>query len=125
MLLKGAVALMGICFGSLWVFTPLVVGELFGEANSGAMYGCLGVSPAVGSVLLNAAVAGRVYDAHALRAPPSPSTGAPGELECVGVECFRLSFLLSALATAVGTACSIVLLRRTRHMYAPAGLLKQ
>ena len=112
-----AVALCGLCFGSFWSFAPLAVGELFGSAHAGAIYGAVGTSPAVGSFFLNTLMAGRVYDAHARMPPPSPNGDLPVGPLCEGAVCFRLTFQISAAAALLGMLLAFVLLRRTRHMY--------
>jgi len=112
-----AVAVAGLSFGSLWSFAPVVVGELFGERHAGAIYGCLGTSPAVGSFLLNTLVAGRVYDAHSRPSPPAPPGAPPSGPRCVGGACFRLSFQICTLACAAGTVSALILFKRTRHVY--------
>lgn len=112
-----AVALCGLCFGSFWSFAPLAVGELFGEKNSGTIYGAVGTSPAVGSFFLNTLMTGRVYDAHARMPPPSPEGVLPTGPLCEGPLCFRLTFQISSATALVGMLLAIVLLRRTRHMY--------
>ena len=112
-----AVALVGLCFGSFWTFCPVVVTELFGERHSGAIYGAVGTSPAVGSFFLNTLMAGRVYDAHARMAPPSPEGDAPSAATCTGKTCFRLTFQACSGASLAGMLLAVALLRRTRHMY--------
>lgn len=113
------VAVVGLCFGSLWSFTPVVVAELFGERCAGSVYGFVGISPAVGGLFLNTAVAGRVYDSHTVYPPPAPPGAPPGPpARCVGHACFALTFRLGALACAAGAFAGYTLLRRTRHFYA-------
>ena len=115
-----AVALVGVCFGSFWTFCPVVVTELFGEKHSGAIYGAVGTSPAVGSFFLNTLMAGRVYDAHARMPPPTPA-GDPQGATCTGKACFRLTFQACSGASLAGMVLAFVLLRRTRHMYKRSG----
>ena len=110
-----AVALAGHCFGSFWVLMPVIVAELWGDKSAGSIYGLLGASPAVGSLVLNTLVAGRVYDAHA---------DATTRI-CHGTVCFRSTFQLAAVACAAGVAAAAALLRRTRHIYVEPGAERQ
>jgi len=100
-----AIVLAGNCFGSFWVLMPVIVAELWGEKSAGSLYGLLGSSPAVGSLLLGR-VAGRVYDAHVV----DSSTRL-----CRGTACFRLTFQIAAATCMLGALSALALLRRTRH----------
>ncbi|CAL5389410.1 unnamed protein product [Camellia sinensis] len=73
----------------------------------------------VGAYLLNVKVAGQLYDKEALK-----QLGAKGlerqlgqDLTCVGVKCYRLSFVIITVATLIGCFASVVLVFRTRKFY--------
>ena len=99
--LYAAVLVAGQSFGSLWVLMPLLVSELWGDKHAGTLYGLLGASPAVGSLVLNTLVAGRVYESHS-------TSGS-----CFGLSCFGLTFQLCGAAAAAGAASAWLLHRRT------------
>ena len=64
-------------------------------------------------------VAGHLYDREAEKQlVASGLTRKAGEdLSCVGVECFKLSFIIITAATLFGCLISLILVLRTRKLY--------
>ncbi|KAG2632218.1 hypothetical protein PVAP13_2NG075700 [Panicum virgatum] len=107
--LYAASVVVGFCFGAQWPLVFAVISELFGLKRYSTLHNFGGMASPVGAYLLNVRVAGRLYDAEAAR--------QRGGGACLGVECFRRSFLIIAAATALGAAVSLVLVWRTWGFY--------
>jgi len=107
--LYAASVVVGFCFGAQWPLVFAVISELFGLKRYSTLHNFGGMASPVGAYLLNVRVAGRLYDAEAAR--------QRGGGACLGVECFRRSFLIIAAATALGAVVSLVLVWRTWGFY--------
>ncbi|RCV39481.1 hypothetical protein SETIT_8G228000v2 [Setaria italica] len=112
-----ASVLIGFCFGAQWPLLYAVISELFGLKRYPTLYNLGAVASPVGAYVLNVRVAGRLYDAEAARQHGGALPGGGGDKTCVGVECFRRSFLIITAATAAGAIVSLVLVWRTREFY--------
>jgi len=115
--LYAASVLTGLCFGAQWPLLYAVISELFGLRRYPTLYNLGAVASPVGAYLLNVRVAGRLYDAEAARQHGGALPAGGGDKTCVGVECFRRSFLIITAATAAGALVSLVLVWRTREFY--------
>ncbi|KAG2564053.1 hypothetical protein PVAP13_8KG334400, partial [Panicum virgatum] len=115
--LYAASVLTGLCFGAQWPLLYAVISELFGLRRYPTLYNLGAVASPVGAYLLNVRVAGRLYDAEAARQHGGALPVGGGDKTCVGVECFRRSFLIITAATAAGALVSLVLVWRTREFY--------
>ncbi|CAL4927195.1 unnamed protein product [Urochloa decumbens] len=117
--LYAASVLVGFCFGAQWPLLYAVISELFGLKRYATLYNLGAVASPVGAYVLNVRVAGRLYDAEAARQHGGalPAAAGGGDKTCVGVECFRSSFLIITAATAAGALVSLVLVWRTREFY--------
>ncbi|CAL4935787.1 unnamed protein product, partial [Urochloa decumbens] len=117
--LYAASVLVGFCFGAQWPLLYAVISELFGLKRYPTLYNLGAIASPVGAYVLNVRVAGRLYDAEAARQHGGalPAAGGGGDKTCVGVECFRRSFLIITAATATGALVSLVLVWRTRKFY--------
>ncbi|KAH9768560.1 Nodulin-like domain-containing protein [Citrus sinensis] len=73
----------------------------------------------LGSYLLNVRVAGHLYDKEAKRqmAASGITRKKGGDLTCIGVECFKLSFIIITAATLFGAFISLILVLRTKKFY--------
>uniref|UniRef100_A0A0A9CP68 Uncharacterized protein n=1 Tax=Arundo donax TaxID=35708 RepID=A0A0A9CP68_ARUDO len=71
----------------------------------------------LGSYILNVRVAGRFYDAEADRKRVAGAGGGGRDRVCLGVECFKRSFLIITAATVLGALVSLVLVWRTWGFY--------
>jgi hypothetical protein len=90
-----------------------VISELFGLRRYPS---CTTWAPWPAPYVLNVRVAGRVYDAEAARQHGGKLDGA-ADKTCLGVECFRRSFLIVAAATVAGALVSLVLVWRATEFY--------
>ncbi|PVH34593.1 hypothetical protein PAHAL_8G255700 [Panicum hallii] len=115
--LYAASVLTGFCFGAQWPLLYAIISELFGLRRYPTLYNLGAVASPVGAYLLNVRVAGRLYDAEAARQHGGALPPAGGDRTCLGVECFRRSFLIITAATAAGALVSLVLVWRTREFY--------
>jgi hypothetical protein len=112
-----ASVLIGFCFGAQWPVLYAVISELFGLRRYPTLYNLGAVASPVGAYVLNVRVAGRIYDAEAAMQHGGALPGGGGDKTCLGVECFRRSFLIITAATAAGALVSLVLVWRTRDFY--------
>jgi MFS family permease len=110
--LYAASVLVGFCFGAQWPLVFAVISEVFGLRRYSTLYNFGGMASPIGSYVLNVLVAGRLYDAEARR---QGGAGAGGV--CVGVDCYKRSFLVITAATVFGALVSLLLVWRTWAFY--------
>ncbi|KAI3458925.1 hypothetical protein Pfo_015588 [Paulownia fortunei] len=114
-----ASVIIGFCFGAQWPLLFAIISELFGLKYYSTLYNFGSVASPIGLYLLNVRVAGHLYDREAekqLRV--SGRVRRPGEeLDCNGVECFKLSFIIITAVTVFGAIVSLLLVIRTRKFY--------
>ncbi|CAN6197136.1 unnamed protein product [Urochloa humidicola] len=116
--LYAASVIIGFCFGAQWPLVFAVISEVFGLKYYSTLYNFGGMASPVGSYVLNVRVAGRLYDAAAARQGGSVvGVGGKHDRVCLGVECFRRSFLIITAATVLGAVVSLVLVWRTWRFY--------
>ncbi|KZV31810.1 hypothetical protein F511_26252 [Dorcoceras hygrometricum] len=114
-----ASVIIGFCFGAQWPLLFAIISELFGLKYYSTLYNFGSVASPIGSYLLNVRVAGHLYDMEAekqLRAT-GRQRGPGDDLDCVGVECFKLAFIIITLVTVFGAMVSLILVFRTRKFY--------
>ncbi|XP_044460930.1 protein NUCLEAR FUSION DEFECTIVE 4-like [Mangifera indica] len=111
--------IIGFCFGAQWPLVFAIISEIFGLKYYSTLYNFGGSASPVGSYLLNVRVAGHLYDREAERQLVAAGlTRKDGkDLTCVGVECFKLSFIIITAATLFGCLISLILVLRTRKFY--------
>ncbi|RAL42720.1 unnamed protein product [Cuscuta campestris] len=114
-----ASVIIGFCFGAQWPLIFAIISELFGLKYYSTLLNFGSAASPIGSYLLNVRVVGHLYDREAERQMRALGKTRKGgvELECVGVECFRLGFLIIAAVTVFGAAASAVLVVRTSKFY--------
>ncbi|CAN6171213.1 unnamed protein product [Urochloa humidicola] len=116
--LYAASVLIGFCFGAQWPLVFAVISEVFGLKYYSTLYNFGGMASPVGSYILNVRITGRLYDVEAARQGSSVvGVGGKHDRVCLGVECFKKSFLIITAATVVGAAVSLVLVWRTWRFY--------
>lgn len=106
--LYAATALLGICYGVQFGIMIPTASELFGLKHFGIIFNFMQLGNPVGALLFSGWLAGEVYDLEAAKQP-----GA----SCIGPDCFRLTFLILAGLSALGTFFSIILTVRLRPVY--------
>ncbi|XP_010526802.1 PREDICTED: protein NUCLEAR FUSION DEFECTIVE 4-like [Tarenaya hassleriana] len=102
--------LVGICYGFRLTITVPVASELFGLKYYGMLYNILILNLPLGSFLFSGLLAGYLYDAEARKAGSGGNT-------CVGAHCYRLVFLIMAVACVVGFGLDMFLVTRTKNLY--------
>ncbi|XP_047070473.1 protein NUCLEAR FUSION DEFECTIVE 4-like [Lolium rigidum] len=116
--LYAASVIIGFCFGAQWPLVFAIISEVFGLKYYSTLYNFGGMASPVGAYILNVLVAGRLYDAEADKQPGGGfAAGSGRDKVCLGVECFKRSFLIITAATAFGAVVSLVLVWRTWSFY--------
>ncbi|KAF4368059.1 protein NUCLEAR FUSION DEFECTIVE 4-like [Cannabis sativa] len=114
-----ASVLIGFCFGAFWPLIYTIISELFGLKYYSTLYNFGGMTSPIGLYLLNVKVTGYYYDKEARKQMASLGlVRKPGEaLNCLGGECFKLSFIIITVVTVFGAVVSLFLVARTRKFY--------
>ncbi|KAK9064075.1 hypothetical protein SSX86_017947 [Deinandra increscens subsp. villosa] len=115
-----ASVVIGFCFGAQWPLLFAIISEIFGLKYYSTLYNFGGVASPIGSYILNVKVAGNLYDKEAERQMKVLGIvrQAGEDLSCMGVECFKVAFLIITAATVFGAFVSVILVVRTRKFYA-------
>lgn len=101
---------VGICYGVRLAVTVPTASELFGLKYYGLIYNVLILNLPLGSFLFSGLLAGLLYDAQATKT-------ASGGNTCIGAHCYRLVFIVMAVACIVGFGLDVLLSIRTRSLY--------
>ncbi|CAL5018191.1 unnamed protein product [Urochloa decumbens] len=108
---------IGFCYGATQPLILAIIPELFGLKYYSTLSNFGPTVCPVGTYLLNVRAAGRMYDKEAAR--QRVGNDMAGKVAtCIGVRCFRESFLVIAVATAAAAAMAAVLAWRTWEFYA-------
>ncbi|PON98659.1 Major facilitator [Trema orientale] len=114
-----ASVITGFCTGAFWSLIFTIISELFGLKHYSTLYHFGSVASPLGLYFLNVKVTGYYYDKEAKK--QMAASGAvlkPGEaLNCLGGECFRLSFIIITGVALFGAVVSLVLVVRTTKFY--------
>ncbi|KAL7257411.1 hypothetical protein ACSBR1_003666 [Camellia fascicularis] len=102
---------VGICYGVRLAVTVPTASELFGLKYYGLIYNILILNLPLGSFLFSGLLAGFLYDAQA-------TSTAGGGNTCIGSHCYRLVFVVMAIACIVGFGLDVWLAVRTKNIYA-------
>ncbi|XP_062212704.1 uncharacterized protein LOC133913545 [Phragmites australis] len=113
--LYAASVVIGFCFGAQWPLLFAIISEVFGLKYYSTLYNFGSVASPIGAYVLNVRVAGYLYDVEAAKQHGGSLAG--GDKTCIGVQCFRKSFLIITAATVAGALVSLVLVWRTRNFY--------
>ncbi|XWS55075.1 hypothetical protein CRYUN_Cryun10bG0144100 [Craigia yunnanensis] len=101
---------VGICYGVRLAVTVPIASELFGLKYYGLLYNILILNLPIGSFLFSGLLAGYLYDAQATPTPGGGNT-------CVGSHCYRLVFIIMAIASVIGFGLDVLLAIRTKKIY--------
>ncbi|KAB1219016.1 putative transporter MCH1 [Morella rubra] len=114
-----ASVIIGFGFGAQWSIVFTTISEIFGLKYYATLYNFGSVASPIGLYVLNVSVTGHQYDKKAKEQLAALGlTRKPGEsLNCTGVECFRLSFIVIAAVTFAGALVSVILVIRTMKFY--------
>ncbi|KAF7127692.1 hypothetical protein RHSIM_Rhsim11G0191200 [Rhododendron simsii] len=102
---------VGICYGIRLAITVPTASELFGLKYYGLVYNVLILNLPLGSFLFSGLLAGYLYDAQA-------TATAGGGNTCTGAHCYRLVFVLMSVACVIGFGLDVLLVIRTKSVYA-------
>ncbi|PON41095.1 Major facilitator [Parasponia andersonii] len=114
-----ASVITGFCSGAFWPLIFTIISELFGLKHYSTLFHFGSVANPVALYLLNVRVTGYYYDEEAKKQmAASGAVWKPGEaLNCLGGECFRLSFIIITIVALFGAVISLVLVVRTTKFY--------
>ncbi|CAL0300277.1 unnamed protein product [Lupinus luteus] len=114
-----ASVIIGFCFGAQWPLLFAIISELFGLKYYATLYNFGSVASPLGLYVLNVKITGHLYDKEAREqlAALGIQRKEGQELNCVGVNCFKLSFIIITAATLFGSIVSLILVARTRKFY--------
>ncbi|CDO96930.1 unnamed protein product [Coffea canephora] len=101
---------VGICYGVRLAVTVPTASELFGLKYYGLIYNILILNLPLGSFLFSGLLAGLLYDSQA-----TPTAG--GGNTCIGAHCYRLVFVVMAIACVVGFGLDVLLAIKTKALY--------
>ena len=115
-----ASVIIGFCFGAQWPLLFAIISEIFGLKYYSTLYNFGAVASPIGLYILNVKVTGHLYDQEAERQMRilGKIRQDGEELDCVGVECFKVAFLIITAVTLFGAFVSVILVVRTRKFYA-------
>ncbi|KAL1531780.1 protein NUCLEAR FUSION DEFECTIVE 4-like [Salvia divinorum] len=99
--------LVGVCYGSQWSLMPTIASELFGKEHLGTIFNTITSAGPIGSYILSIWVVGFLYDKEVI---------GDGNT-CIGIQCFRFSFLIMAAVALSGSLVALVLFFWTRKFY--------
>ncbi|CAK0787583.1 hypothetical protein CVIRNUC_010805 [Coccomyxa viridis] len=109
-LLWVAAPLAGFAFGCHWSLMPPLASELFGMRSFASLYCLLQFATTFGTYAFATRLAGGVYQQHG-------RWHGDEESECVGSDCYRLTFIVGACTEALAMLLAVVLYYRTRVLY--------
>lgn len=101
---------VGVCYGVRVAVSVPTASELFGLKYFGLIYNILILNLPLGSFLFSGLLAGFLYDAEATPTPGGGNT-------CVGAHCYRLVFIIMAVACVIGFGLDVLLGIRTKKIY--------
>lgn len=99
--------LVGVCYGSQWSLMPTIASEIFGKVHMGTIFNTITIAGPVGSYVLSVRIIGYFYDREA----------SDNGKTCIGNHCFKLSFIIMASVTFLGSLVALALFFRTRNFY--------
>ncbi|KAM0937235.1 putative MFS transporter superfamily [Dioscorea sansibarensis] len=108
--LYAASVIMGFSLGAQMPLIFSIISELFGLKYFATLYNFGGLASPLASYILNVRITGHLYDIQAAKQRSETKT-------CIGVECFKVSFLIITALTIVGALVLMALVWRTRDFY--------
>ncbi|KAL0309662.1 UNVERIFIED_CONTAM: hypothetical protein Sradi_5908500 [Sesamum radiatum] len=117
--LYAASVVTGFCFGAQWPLVFAIISEIFGLKYYSTLYSLGGGASPLGAYILNVRITGHLYDREAMKQMAAKGLiRKEGEdLSCVGVQCYKLAFLIITATTLIGCFVSSILVMRTRKFY--------
>ncbi|XP_020091582.1 protein NUCLEAR FUSION DEFECTIVE 4-like [Ananas comosus] len=115
--LYAASIIIGFCFGAQWPLLFAIISEVFGLKYYSTLYNFGSVASPIGSYILNVRITGHLYDREAAKESDGLAGVVGKDTTCMGVHCFKLSFIIISAVTVVGALVSLILVWRTRKFY--------
>ncbi|RVW17556.1 hypothetical protein CK203_083515 [Vitis vinifera] len=114
-----ASVILGFSFGAQLTLLFTIISELFGLKYYSTLFNCGQLASPLGTYVLNVKITGMFYDNEALKelAKKGMTRSSVNELTCLGVRCYRKSFIILAAGTFFGALVSLILVIRTRQFY--------
>jgi hypothetical protein len=111
--------IIGFTFGAQWPLIFAIISEIFGLKYYSTLYNFGSVASPIGLYVLNVKVTGNLYDKEAKKqlAALGLERKAGEALNCTGVECFKMSFIIITAVTLFGSLVSLILVLRTKKFY--------
>lgn len=103
-----ASSLLGICYGVQFSIMVPTASELFGLKHFGLIMNFICLGNPLGATLFSSLLAGTLYDNEASK---------QHAVTCLGPDCFRITFLVLAGVSFIGTLFSMVLTQRIKPVY--------
>lgn len=97
---------VGFIFGSCVSLTAVTVADIFGGKYIATNFGLIDSAPIIGSYVFVSGVVAIFYSEN--------TVDDQGELSCVGINCFRYSFLINSISCLIATALIYNLDRNTK-----------
>lgn len=110
---------IGFAYGAQLTLIFAIISELFGLKYYATLFNCGQLATPIGTYVLNVKVTGMFYDQEALKelAKKGMTRSSVKELICIGVQCYKKSFIILAAGTLFGAAVSMILVIRTQEFY--------
>lgn len=110
---------IGFCFGAEWTYLYAIISELFGLKYYATLYNYGSLVAPLGSYKFNVRVAGHLYDKEGVRQMLALGLRRKPweELNCNGVKCYQLAYIIISAATFFTALVSLILVARTRRFY--------
>ncbi|KAK9127535.1 hypothetical protein Syun_016332 [Stephania yunnanensis] len=117
--LYAASVIVGFCFGAHLTLLYTIISEIFGLKHYAVLFNFGQLASPIGSYVFNVRVSGTLYDREALKqlAVKGLTRESVRELTCLGTQCYRLPFIITAAVAFFGACCTMVLVMRTREFY--------
>lgn len=120
--------LIGLGYGAHWAIVPAAASELFGLKSFGALYNFLTLASPAGSLIFSGVIASGIYDYYAEKQASlsQQKFGAmlaiplkeDDSLTCTGSICYSITFGILSGLCIVATALSLIVVHRTKRVYA-------
>lgn len=113
------ISLLALSYGGTWCIIPTLTSELFGLKNFGAIFGIIGLGPALGSEFLATLLAGKLND-HYAKKQWIDTVDNEGDIDdvasrarhCLGHDCYRVTFMITTVIAFSSCLCAFILHRQ-------------
>lgn len=104
--------ILGFCLGAQFPLLFAIISEIFGLKYYSTLYNFGALATPIGLYVLNVKITGQWYDREAAR-----QNNGVKEATCMGVVCFKKSFLIIVGVTLFGALVSLILVWRSWSFY--------